>query len=172
MHPEDLERCLQIYISSFDARSSFQMEYRLRRFDGDYRWVLSTGGPRFDHNGVFAGYIGSCIDITGVRPTEEDVAKQKLETVGVLAAGIAHDLGNILGGILAHSEVALTEVAGGSSPKEELQRIRAGALRGAEIAQQRTEGMRSGRKLSSAQIAIWRVELRLIPGVECLTIAT
>jgi len=78
VHSEDLDRCLQIYMSSFDARSSFQMEYRLRRFDGDYRWVLSTGGPRFDHNGVFAGHIGSCIDITGVRPTEEDVAKQKL----------------------------------------------------------------------------------------------
>jgi PAS domain S-box-containing protein len=71
VHPEDLDRCLTTYISSFDARRSFQMEYRLRRADGEYRWVLDNGAPR-NHEGEFAGYIGSCIDITDKRRTEDE----------------------------------------------------------------------------------------------------
>jgi PAS domain S-box-containing protein len=61
---DDFKRCLNTYVTSFDARQEFSMEYRLRRFDGDYRWLLATGVPRCDAQGVFLGYIGSCIDIT------------------------------------------------------------------------------------------------------------
>jgi PAS domain S-box-containing protein len=64
MHPEDLERCLRTYGSNFDVRSSFSMEYRLRRANGNYGWVFDTGVPRYTPTGQFAGYIGSCIDIT------------------------------------------------------------------------------------------------------------
>jgi two-component system cell cycle sensor histidine kinase/response regulator CckA len=99
--------------------------------------VLDNGVPHFEHGGAFVGYIGSCIDISDVKATQEkDFAKQKLETVGALAGGIAHDFNNLLGGILAHSEVALTELASGLSPTEDLQKIRAGAIRGAEIVRQ------------------------------------
>ncbi len=137
VHPEDLGRCLEIYTSSFDARRSFQMEYRLRRSDGEYRWLLDNGVPRFERGGVFAGYIGSCIDITDVKNMqEEDLAKLKLETVGALAGGIVHDFNNLLGGILANSELALAELASGSSITEELQKIRAATIRGAEIVRQ------------------------------------
>ncbi len=64
VHPEDLERCLGIYSSAFDARVDFEMEYRLRRFDGKYRWIVDYGVPRFESDGAFCGYIGSCVDIT------------------------------------------------------------------------------------------------------------
>jgi PAS domain S-box-containing protein len=64
VHLEDMERCLETYTTAFDARRNFIMEYRLRRFDGEYRWILDTGTPRFHADGSFAGYIGSCIDIS------------------------------------------------------------------------------------------------------------
>ena len=64
VHPDDLAHCLEIYVGSFDARREFQMEYRLRRHDGEYRWLLDHGTPRSHADGSFAGYIGSCIDIS------------------------------------------------------------------------------------------------------------
>jgi PAS domain S-box-containing protein len=136
VHPDDLERCYATYSSSFDERRSFQMEYRLCRADGEYRWVLDDGVPRFAPDGGFAGYIGSCIDITDVKRTlEAAVAMQKLETVGQLASGIAHDFNNLLGSILASAEVGLDGSAG-SSAEEELLRIRTAAIRGAEMVSQ------------------------------------
>ncbi|BAZ19526.1 multi-sensor hybrid histidine kinase [Kalymmatonema gypsitolerans NIES-4073] len=71
VHPDDLEFCLETYTTAFDARRSFTMEYRLKRFDGEYRWLLDTGTPRFHSDGSFAGYIGSCMDITEQKLTLE-----------------------------------------------------------------------------------------------------
>ena len=71
IHSDDLERCLKIYGSSFDAWQPFTMEYRLRRNDGEYRWVLESGTPRFASDGAFLGYIGSCFDITERKLAEE-----------------------------------------------------------------------------------------------------
>jgi PAS domain S-box-containing protein len=64
VHQEDLAGCFEVYVNAFTARHPFTMEYRLRRQDGEYRWVLDNGGPRFAPDGTFLGYIGSCIDIT------------------------------------------------------------------------------------------------------------
>ncbi|HEY9728266.1 MAG TPA: PAS domain S-box protein [Chroococcales cyanobacterium] len=64
VHPDDRQRCIELYRQAFEARESFEMEYRLLRFDGEYRWVVDLGKPRFTPNGSFAGYIGSCLDIT------------------------------------------------------------------------------------------------------------
>jgi PAS domain S-box-containing protein len=64
VHPDDLQHCLATYHDAFEKREVFEMEYRLQRFDGVYRWVLDRGIPFFDEAGEFQGYIGSCIDIT------------------------------------------------------------------------------------------------------------
>ncbi len=70
VHPADRQLCGEQYVAAFDARQDFSIEYRLRRHDGQYRWVLDRGVPRFLEDGGFAGYIGCCIDIT-----EEKAAK-------------------------------------------------------------------------------------------------
>jgi two-component system, LuxR family, sensor kinase FixL len=64
VHESDLERCLQVYTSAFDAREPFVMQYRLKRHDGEYRWISDQGVPRYHTHGAFAGYIGSCVDVT------------------------------------------------------------------------------------------------------------
>jgi PAS domain S-box-containing protein len=73
VHPTDMHYCLTTYESAFDARRSFRMEYRLRRFDGQYRWVVDSGAPSFGSDGSFAGFIGSCIDIHDSKDAEEAI---------------------------------------------------------------------------------------------------
>ena len=74
VHPEDFKGCLDTYAHAFDRRESFQMQYRLRRHDGEYRWVSDIGVPRLNSDGSFAGYIGSCIDVTDHKLAEEALA--------------------------------------------------------------------------------------------------
>jgi len=74
LHQHDLQRCLEIYNSAFAARREFRMEYRIQRFDGEYRWVIDTGVPRFMADHSLAGYIGSCIDITERKQAEEQIS--------------------------------------------------------------------------------------------------
>lgn len=64
IHADDYERSLKTYESSFEAKEPFELEYRMRQHNGEYRWILDTGVPRFDNDGAFLGYIGSCVDIT------------------------------------------------------------------------------------------------------------
>jgi PAS domain S-box-containing protein len=73
VHPDDVEDCLRTYSDAFDARVDFQMEYRLRRSDGVYRWIMDLGVPRFETDHTFRGYIGTCIDITDRKASEESV---------------------------------------------------------------------------------------------------
>jgi PAS domain S-box-containing protein len=74
VHPDDLQGCLYIYTQAFELREEFTMEYRLRRHNGEYRWVEDRGVPRFNLDGSFAGYIGSCYDITERKQVSETLA--------------------------------------------------------------------------------------------------
>lgn len=71
VHPEDLERCLVTYYRAFDERAEFKMEYRLRRHDGEYRYIVNHGVPRFESSNVFRGYVGTCLDVTDQKLAEE-----------------------------------------------------------------------------------------------------
>ena len=72
VHPDDLQACLQTRGEAFDRRANFEVEYRMRRADGEYRWVVDVGVPRLTSEGTFAGYIGSCLDITERRKAEQE----------------------------------------------------------------------------------------------------
>jgi PAS domain S-box-containing protein len=73
VHPEDFDRCLQIYVKSFDAHQPFEMEYRLRHHSGEYRWILDHGVPRYAPDGRFEGYVGGCLDIHDQREAADAV---------------------------------------------------------------------------------------------------
>jgi two-component system sensor kinase FixL len=77
VHKEDFDRCLEVYANAFDARREFAVEYRLRRYDGEYRWVLDRGVPRSEPNGTFLGYIGTAIDITEHKRDAEELEKER-----------------------------------------------------------------------------------------------
>ncbi len=75
VHPEDLARWLDTCVRSFDAREAFEVEYRLRRRDGEFRWILDRGLPRYSKDGVFVGFVGSCIDIDERKRAEHELAR-------------------------------------------------------------------------------------------------
>jgi PAS domain S-box-containing protein len=95
VYPEDLHRRLETYHDAFDRRRSFQMEYRLRRYDGEYRWIFDHGVPRFNSDGSFAGYIGSGIDVSERKEAEAalaDVGRKLVEVQEEERTRIARDL--------------------------------------------------------------------------------
>jgi PAS domain S-box-containing protein len=71
VHPEDFARCLTAYVTAFDKRESFDIEYRLRHRSGEYRWIQDAGTPNYNSSGEFVGYIGHCLDITKRKQDEE-----------------------------------------------------------------------------------------------------
>jgi PAS domain S-box-containing protein len=75
VHYEDFQRCVDTYMDAFAHRRTFEMEYRLRRHDGQYRWVLDRGTPRHSADGRFEGYIGSCVDITDRKDVEQELLR-------------------------------------------------------------------------------------------------
>ena len=73
VHPDDFDRCSQIYVSAFDARRPFEMEYRIRHHSGQYRWILDHGVPRYAPDGTFEGYVGGCLDVHDQKEAAEKI---------------------------------------------------------------------------------------------------
>jgi PAS domain S-box-containing protein len=117
VHPEDYDRCMETYVTSFEAREPFEMEYRLRRFDGEYRWLLDHGIPRFSPCGDFLGYVGSCIDIAERKQAEaerEQLAREQVARAAAEAANrskdeflamVSHELRSPLNAILGYTRM-------------------------------------------------------------------
>lgn len=85
IHPDDLQACLDSYISAFHERQEFYVEYRLQRQDGEYRWISDNGVPRFTADGIFEGYIGACMDIQEQKSFSVELEKQVKDRTNELA---------------------------------------------------------------------------------------
>jgi len=102
IHPDDQARAIETCSQAFERREEFRMEFRLRRGDGVYRWVLDHAVPRFTPDGSFVGYIGSCIDITDLKEMEKALEQRVHERTSELEAAnkelesfsysVSHDL--------------------------------------------------------------------------------
>jgi PAS domain S-box-containing protein len=103
VHPDDVKGCFEGFLPAFHARKPFRMEYRLRRADGEYRWIIESGIPRYTGAGEFAGYIGSNIDITDLKHAEEERERlhrleadlahiNRVSILGELTASLAHEI--------------------------------------------------------------------------------
>jgi len=90
VHSDDLARCLEVYVGHFERRLPFEMEYRLRRHDGQYRWLADTGRPLLDDTGAFIGYIGSCFDVTERIEAQERVSAAQRRAQATLDAMPEH----------------------------------------------------------------------------------
>jgi PAS domain S-box-containing protein len=118
VHAEDLRRCLDTYTHAFDRGEEFRMEYRLRRHDGEYRWVIDNGVPRFDQERSFVGYIGTCVDITDRKLAETalaNVSRRMIEAQEQERTRIARELHDDIGQRLALLAINLPQLHQGSA---------------------------------------------------------
>ena len=108
VHPDDAPRCLETYITAFHARRTFSMEYRLRRADGSWGWLLDIGVPRAAPDGAFAGYIGSCIDITAMKEVEQTLAL-KHEQLEALNASLEVRVRDAVADVRTRDQLLITQ---------------------------------------------------------------
>ena len=103
VHPDDFDSCLQTYVTSFDKREAFLMEYRMKNKLGDYCWIRDFGRPFYDLDNSFLGYIGSCYDITEIKDNEHKLTELNA-TKDMFFSIIAHDLKSPFNSVIGFSE--------------------------------------------------------------------
>ena len=106
VHPDDLDRLLEVYLAAFAKRAEYQVEFRLRRSDGEYRWVLGKGLPRRLADGAFSGFIGCCLDVTDFRDARE-AAESASRAKSEFLANMSHEIRTPINGIVGMTELAL-----------------------------------------------------------------
>lgn len=151
IHPEDLTNTLEVCGAAFGKREPFTVEFRLRRNDGEYRWLIDTGTPRFESDGSFLGYIGSCIDIGDRKQAELDHQLQSIELarvgrlalMGELAASLAHEINNPLGAMVTNASAGQRLLAHDQLSSEELRDLLGDIVADGDRAREVIEGIRN-----------------------------
>jgi PAS domain S-box-containing protein len=166
VHPEDLAHCLDVCGAAFGRREPFTVEYRLRRKDGEYRWLIDTGTPRFESDGTFLGYIGSCIDITARKQAELQRQRQDTELarvgrvalMGEFAASLAHEINNPVGAMVANASAGQRMLANGQLGTDELRELLADIVADGHRAREVIQGVRNMVRKSETSHAIVRID--------------
>lgn len=134
VHPADLENQQRVWRESMKVPERFELEYRIRRADGEYRHMMEQGKPRFLPDGSFAGYVGIMVDLTDIKRSQERAFEARsLENLRVLSAGIAHDFNTLIGAIFGEADLALSDLPQDASGRESVENIVRAAKRAAEI---------------------------------------
>lgn len=135
VHPDDLEACVSHYLGHFERRQAFEMEYRLRRHDGVYRWIFDRGAPFTDDAGAFAGFIGSCVDVDDRRRAQQAEQEHDREQLALardfekwILAIVSHDIRNPLNSI----QMAARVLGASAEPSGPIARSAAVVLRGVD----------------------------------------
>ena len=152
VHANDIDKCLKTYVSAFDARQPFVMQYRLRCNNGEYRWITDNGVPRHDAHGNFLGYIGACVDITDLlkkdealhefeervtlaasarKAAEEEARFQRsridllgrVSLLGEMTAALAHELNQPLSAIITNANAGMLLIDKGKADRGTLREI-------------------------------------------------
>jgi PAS domain S-box-containing protein len=174
VHPDDYDLCLKTYVTSFDARQPFKMEYRLKRYDGEYRWLLNHGVPRFSPCGEFLGYIGSCIDVTErkqvdaerERLAQEQAARSAAEAASrskdEFIAMVSHELLSPLNAILGYARM----LRSGTASREALDRATAIIERNAKAQLRIIEDLLDSARIIAGKLRIEARRINLAPLLE------
>jgi PAS domain S-box-containing protein len=164
VHPDDVQGCFDGFLPAFHAREPFRMQYRLRRADGEYRWVIESGIPRYA-GGEFAGYIGSNIDITDLKRTEQererlrqaqaDLARvSRVTTMGELTASLAHEVNQPIAAVVTSANSCIHWLA---AEVPNLEKARAAAMRIVKDATRAAEIISRTRLLFQKAAAQWQL---------------
>ncbi|MFZ4699350.1 MAG: PAS domain S-box protein [Candidatus Methylumidiphilus sp.] len=117
VHPDDFQACFDSFVRHFEARQPFEMDFRMRRYDGEYRWILDCGRPRYDANGQFLGYIGSCIDITDRKRAEAELQSARAaadaanSAKSTFLANMSHEIRTPMNAILGLTHLLQRDIA-------------------------------------------------------------
>jgi PAS domain S-box-containing protein len=144
VHPEDLEAEQAAFFGATASRTGYRHEARVRRRDGVYRHMIDNASPRFGPDGEFLGLIGVVMDIQDLKDAEAARQRleaplrqaQKMEALGTLAGGVAHDFNNILGTIIGNVELARADLAADHPAQESLAEVEKASARARELVQQ------------------------------------
>src|SRR5262245_9919728 len=139
IHPAERTRVIEAFDAAVKARTPFRAEYRLRRVDDAYHWMIGYGVPRIEEDGTFAGLVASSVDVTDERSAREalELAQaRRIESLGVLAGGVAHEFNNLLTVITGRIHLLLDRLAADEPACRDLHLIQRSTQRAAELTQE------------------------------------